>query len=435
MKNPLLFASVSVLLFSCRNEATVQVPDQLNQPTFDVIQTTIFSQQCASSGCHNSVSKSGGLDLSAGASFPNLVGARPSNTFAQLDGLLRVHPAKAESSFLFLKLEGNLKGGYGERMPLGSSVPMSSNRREFIRQWIAAGAPRDGVVADVRLLKDPISERDEFMPLPPPQNGVQLHVRPFAIDPGREREIFVFERISAQETLYVSKVEIKMREGSHHFILYKYAGTDLGVGQVRDLEGSLPQEMFRIGREYTIGSQTPLLSYELPSNVVIPLSPSQGFDLNTHYVNKGTEVATGEVYINLHTVPRTDSTKIARPIFDNYVGFRLPPQQRTTVTRTTTVSTPAKIFMLSSHTHKRGESFKIFLVGGPYHGTLVYENTSWDHPPNVRYPNTAFPRIIDVQSGWGYRIEVVYNNDTDRTLTFGLTSEDEMCIVLGLYYE
>jgi hypothetical protein len=38
------------------------------------------------------------------------------------------------------------------------------------------------------------------------------------------------------------------------------------------------------------------------------------------------------------------------------------------------------------------------------------------------------------ETGWGYRVEVVYNNETSRTIRFGFTSEDEMCIVIGYYY-
>ena len=87
------------------------------------------------------------------------------------------------------------------------------------------------------------------------------------------------------------------------------------------------------------------------------------------------------------------------------------------------------VFMLTSHTHKRGESFKVFLVGGPDDGKLVYENYTWDHPAAKTFsPPLRFER------GWGYRIEATYNNDTDRDLRFGLTSEDEMCIVIGYYY-
>ncbi len=436
MRKSLVFLSLFLMiLLGCRKESPVSPPDIASQPTFSVLQSVILNQQCSSSGCHNSTSRSGGLDLSQNVSFENLIAVSPTNSFARNDGLLRIKPGRPDSSFLFLKIDDKLKGGYGERMPLGSSKLMSSNYREFVRQWITAGAPKDGIVADVRLLKDPIVQNDTFVPPLPPNTGIQLQLRPYIIDPAKEREIFVYQRLTTQETLYVSKVEIKMRESSHHFILYKYLGTDLAEGVVRDLHESVSQEIFRVGREYMMGTQTPLLSYELPSQVVMPIYPAQGFDLNSHYVNKGTGLLTGEVYVNLHTVPKNDSMRIAKPIFDNYVGFRIDPNQKTTVTRTTTFSKAVKIFMLSSHTHKRGESFKIFLVGGSYSGTLVYENSSWDHPPNVRFPNTAFPRLIEIAPGSGYRIEATYNNETDRTIRFGLTSEDEMCIVLGYYYD
>jgi hypothetical protein len=88
---------------------------------------------------------------------------------------------------------------------------------------------------------------------------------------------------------------------------------------------------------------------------------------------------------------------VAKPIFNNFINFTLPARQKTTVERTITFNKSLKIFSLSSHTHKRGESFNISLVGGPHDGTLVYENNSWDHPPNVTFPNQAFPHLIEIQ--------------------------------------
>jgi hypothetical protein len=212
-KSPyLLIAFLCISLTACRKEAPVQAPDILSGDTFAVLQSVIFDQLCSTSGCHNSLSKAGGMDLSSSVSYQNLVGIRPMNSFARQDGLLRVHPGKPDSSFLFLKLEGRLRGGYGERMPLATSNPMTSNRREFVRQWIEAGAPLQGVVADARLLKDPVSQNDQFMAPPKPDRGVQLHLRPFMVDPQKEREVFVYQRLTTAETLYVSKVEITMRE-------------------------------------------------------------------------------------------------------------------------------------------------------------------------------------------------------------------------------
>lgn len=85
--------------------------------------------------------------------------------------------------------------------------------------------------------------------------------------------------------------------------------------------------------------------------------------------------------------------------------------------------------MLSSHTHKHGESFKIYRVGGAEDGILIYENYDWDHPPTK-----TFTRPLRFETSQGYRIAVTYNNETDRDIRFGVTSEDEMCIVVGYCY-
>jgi hypothetical protein len=56
-------------------------------------------------------------------------------------------------------------------------------------------------------------------------------------------------------------------------------------------------------------------------------------------------------------------------------------------------------------------------------------NYSWDHPATTTYnPPLRF------EAGWGYLVEVVYNNETSRTIRIGFTNEDEMRIVIGYYY-
>jgi len=420
---------VSIVLFnSCDrgNPLGTAKPES----SFQAIQQIIFDNSCASSGCHSSTSSAGGLVLESGSSYRNLVDIPPSNSFARAAGFVRIKPGKPESSFVFLKIDQAMDVDFGGRMPLNSSTPLPSNYREYIRQWILAGAPREGLVADERLISDPSIGNDTFSPLDPPQQGIQLHLRPFALDPNSEREIFVYDRISNSDSLFVHRVQIKMRPNSHHFILYKYSGTDLPLGKIRDLTpSSLGQEIFRSSREVFVGSQTPEYDFELPANVVLPLTAFQGFDFNSHYINKSQNVSTGEVYINLHTVAKNDSIKVGRPIFDNFLLFVLPRGQRTTITKTWIKNVAQNVFMLSSHTHKRGEVFRIYRVGGPDDGKLIYENYDWDHPPTK-----TFSPPLRFEAGWGYRVEATYYNETDHDILFGVTSEDEMCIVVGYYF-
>jgi len=327
----LLLLAFSVLLFSSCSKQVSNPEDELDRGSYVLLQEKVFNLHCATSGCHNTVSRSGGLALEASVSYDNLVNILPNNTAARDAGFRLIRPSRPDSSFLYLKTSQTLEHDFGERMPLSASSQMSASTREFIRQWIAAGAPKSDDVADANLLLQPVLDAVEFTPLAPPAQGVQLHLSPFTISGGAEREIFVYDKLTSTDTLYVRGIDIKMREGSHHFILYQFQSATLQVGAVRDLTiGTVLQEMSR-DRVFMIGAQTPLLSYDLPENIVLRLSPSQGFDLNSHYVNKGAGALLGEVYVNLHTIPKSDSIRFATALFDNFPDFVLAPVQPTIV--------------------------------------------------------------------------------------------------------
>ena len=86
-------------------------------------------------------------------------------------------------------------------------------------------------------------------------------------------------------------------------------------------------------------------------------------------------------------------------------------------------------FMLTSHMHMLGARFQIRLVGGARDGDIVYESTDWEHPQTI-----TFPQPIVLAKGQGLKSVVTWNNTTDRTVSFGLQSTDEMAIIFGYYY-
>ncbi len=109
---------------------------------FDQLQREIFNQRCLSAGCHNASAQAGGLNLTEGASYADLVGVPPTNPVALADGLVRVEPFDPAASFLLIKLIGPAPG-QGARMPQGSS-PLAPQQIEMVRAWIADGAPPPG---------------------------------------------------------------------------------------------------------------------------------------------------------------------------------------------------------------------------------------------------------------------------------------------------
>jgi hypothetical protein len=128
---------VALALAGCAGDGP---PPEVATGTFDRLQTDIFNPNCLSGGCHNSQSQAGGLDLSPGISYGQLVNVVPDNPVARSDGMVRVAPFNPGNSFLMAKLFPT-QPGEGTRMPQGMS-PLSQTDIEAIEAWILEGAPR-----------------------------------------------------------------------------------------------------------------------------------------------------------------------------------------------------------------------------------------------------------------------------------------------------
>ncbi len=92
------------------------------------------------------------------------------------------------------------------------------------------------------------------------------------------------------------------------------------------------------------------------------------------------------------------------------------------------MTAPVSIIALTSHTHQLGEKFVIRISGGIRNGEIVYTNLDWHHPQFKSYN----PPIV-LQPGEGLISEITYFNSKDKSVRFGLTSEDEMGIIFGFY--
>jgi hypothetical protein len=130
-----LIAAVNAALNGC---PTAPTPTATLPATLASIQTTIFSLRCAIPMCHDPVTMTGSLILTAGQAYGQLVGVPPSVEIARDAGMLRVDPGHPENSFLLVKLEGP-PPGEGSRMPL-TGAPLTDAEIQLIHDWIANGA-------------------------------------------------------------------------------------------------------------------------------------------------------------------------------------------------------------------------------------------------------------------------------------------------------
>ena len=374
MRKTLLFGSFIVIasilgIVSCQEE-------DAGVSSFALMEERIFKTSCAISGCHSSTDDATftqhKLILASGLAYQNLVNADPTNVDAKNDGLLRVRPDDPHTSLLYYKVAGagHHSKSYGSPMPLGLPL-ITVGQLEFIRQWIEAGAPEKGMVADSALLSDTTPQEENFTPLPEPAagTGLQIVVPAFTVAPDFERELFVYQKVGNTTDIYVNRIEIKMRQNSHHFILYDldpslpaYLKPENNV--IRDLRN--PDGTTNFGTAvlmeshiFVAGTQTPYLDYQFPPGVALPLPAGVSLDCNSHYVNKSDQEIKGEINVNLYTVPLSSVTKIAKVIFLSNYNLNLPANTKTTASKTFLFDKSVSVFTLSSHTHQLAEKFVI----------------------------------------------------------------------------
>jgi len=166
--------------------------------TFEGIQALIFDSPtygCSNNLCHGSVAPQGGLDLTAGNSYANLVGVPGQGASPAMK---RVEPGDPATSFLYNKLAaatipGHPTGG-GSPMPTGGAPALTPEHLEAIERWIRGGAPEDLTVDGTALLlgsclpdPDPLT-----IPVPDPPGaglGAQLQQTPWPLLSEDEDEI------------------------------------------------------------------------------------------------------------------------------------------------------------------------------------------------------------------------------------------------------
>jgi hypothetical protein len=411
---------------SC-DEGPTAGPDTPIPSTYDRISTGLLTPSCAIAACHAGATPTGGLALTPERAYGALVGVIPANEAARTDGLLRVRRGSPEQSFLMRKLTGTLGSGHGARMPLGSSA-LHPAMIEYVRQWIAAGAPRDGDVADTSLLHGAHGHgAHDFEALAPPSHGFQLHLPAFDVRPHSEREVFFATRSPIAHATYMTGFRVAMRDLSHHFTLYSLlpGGAPLALNVVRD-RGFNNDEFLR-PRAFLFGTQEADVSYSLPPGVGIRLDPNDPFDVNVHAVNPGATTLPGEAYVNVFTAEHVE--RVATPLLWSFHRFVLPAHSSRTLRDTLQITDASDLLMLTTHFHKHGRLFRIYHLHGGV-DEVIYENRLWDHPLIARYDAS-----IHLAAGDRLRLEATYTNDTDVDIYYGASAEDEMCSIYGLVVE
>jgi hypothetical protein len=408
--------------------------------TFAAIQEIVFERNgCTADACHGDA-RQGGLDLRRDASYESLVGAPSSGS-----SFARVLPGDQRRSSLWLKLAAKTEPGTVEiaGTPMPSGLPaITPDELEAIRLWIYAGAPADATVPGTDSLLDaclPPPRPITITPLEPPapDAGVQLVMPEWELPAGTELEVcfasfYDFRGkvpdayLDGSGTRFRQRtMELRQDPQSHHLIV-SYAFVDpselrhpsLGAWACRGGERSgapcEPTDLETCGSGFC--ASEPQSTFGCIGFGPNPGGPGQTFDpiggaqeaqaRVDLYAGVYSEIPlTGVLFWNSHAFNLTtedhgmngrinylfaeDQTYPSHGIFDLSAIFApsAPPFEKQTVCNDHLLERGARLYALTSHTHKRGE---VFWVDGP-DGRRLYENYVYNDPVDRRFdPPLAF---------------------------------------------
>lgn len=427
----------------------------------------VMQDHCIS--CHSNGSPSAGLDLEGSGStdaqrwatvYNNIVDISPANAVAAAEGDTYVYPGRPDRSYLFNKLNNGLEpslslgAGEGDPMPFNENTTMSDYEKEIIRQWILFGAKQNGNQFDEERIANyyNIGGVEAFPDGPPPapaaEEGFQIKMGPFFLkeggQPGDELEFFQKYQLNLPDDTEVIGLDHLFSGSSHHFIVYKY--------NTPEASNSIPDGLRLESYHDDINLVTAVqekIRIDLPVGSAFSWNKDDMLDLNSHYINYSVgEVYKAEAYLNVYTQTKgTAAQEMKTELIPNLSIFVPNNESLVTVTQPIWANGLGDIHIwgLMGHTHKYGKDYKVWLRENGDKGELVYDASCAQAVPGCIAPNFDYQHIplrlyepfleVNMDNPSGLIHEASWVNDGPEPLFFGVTSDDEMMVLIMMYLE
>jgi hypothetical protein len=339
--------------------------------------------------------------------------------------------------------DNDIVAAEGKPMPKDAS-PLTNPEIETIRQWILYGAKQTGVAIDTSYINKYYSGKGKnyttTLAPPAPGQGFQIHYGPLMLPPKTETENFLEYKTYLPDSTEVYRLDLQMnKKASHHFLLHKFApGADGNFTDgYRPVTNSSNSDLVNAW-------QTPY-NAELPQGTAFRWNKNAVMDLNSHCFNYDADsVVLTDVRMNVYTQPNGTAQAIMYTDLIHNLSFYIPNDNTNkTFTKDVTFSQLSNMYIwtLSSHTHKYGIDFDIYLRNpGGGKGAQVFEGFydfdytfnqgyyDWEHPP-VR----KITPFLQINPKDGLVMEAVYRNNGPKAVGFGTTTDDEMMLMFIQY--
>ena len=426
----------------------------------------IFQEKCIS--CHDHNAPQSGLDLEgsgitveaqAANVRNNILNVTPENSYAAGKGYKYIYPGRPDLSYLFRKISNGLEQTIhleteeGEAQPPAAEPQLTDEEKELIRQWILYGAPATGQVIDEQVIYDyynvnGLASFPNGAPDPPAEGeGFQIKMGPYYLKPqgqqGDELEYFQKYELDLPADVDVTRLDIKISNSSHHFILYDFDNPSYAANLPPGLR--LNPYHNGIGLIAAVQEGTDL---KLPQGTAFIWDNDLVLDLNSHYINySATNTYQAEVYVNIYTQASGTAAQEMKTelIVNDDIYINNDGDEDIEVQVVNPNFGEAFVWGIMGHTHQWGTGYKVFKRENGAQGELIYDAScalgvpgcvspyfDYQHIP-MRYFEPFLPITFNFSNGIIH--EATYENNGPSPVWFGPTSDDEMMVMVLMYTE
>ncbi len=276
---------------------------------------------------------------------------------------------------------------------------------------------------------DTAAEEAVFTPPEAPDNGVQVVIDGFTVEPYTELELCRYIKTDNAVAGQVVRMELVGRDGLHHAFVTK-SSQDLSDGEEAcfGLPDAAMQDYSDVPEPlFASSTQVSTETVAFPEGVGVTLDANQQLIFNYHYLNVTGDPIDGEVYLNLYFSDDGAEIKPANLfVFGNMSSIDLPPGETTSLTSTCAFDEDTNLFSVTPHMHALGSGFSFTRDATD---EVLLQTEGWSNPETLYLDPT-----ISVSAGETFSFTCQWTNITDEEVGFGQTSADEMCFVFGYHW-
>lgn len=282
--------------------------------------------------------------------------------------------------------------------------------------FVTIGCGKDpGVGGDDSPVDAPTVPADAYMP---PSGYTKLIGRTWSI-PAGGRDIYKCVRITVPTEMYITDIIAQAPLGTHHTVLSIASGNAAGADGEQDCAVST------IGRNMMYASGVGTDPFSFPTDVGLKIPANTQIHLNLHLYNAGEEPMSNEsaIWVKSQTTP---PPMLAEMVFAGKIAFSVGTGERV-ITGGCQVSQGFNLFALWPHMHKLATHSKFEVIRNNI--PTVLWDAAYDFNDQKYYGQAP---EFQVQSGDQIKVTCSYNNTTGQSVSFGDSSDNEMCFT-GMY--